>query len=332
MEDVSANEIPLEDTFAAPIDEPADQPLDLTDEAETSVEEGTGEEPLDLAGFASENEPVAAEETVEPLDLFHVAHDEVTEDEQPAVVASESDETEIDLELQVDVRGDAEEDAAVEAPEGPDGDIIEDVELDEDAGLYDYLASARELAQTARSREDRSRQALYAAVGRAYDFSLAAQESPAEYEELIAENGLAVQDRAPMTPVVKLVFGADYDKTRLTEYAAVLSHAHRVGVERGALSNFLSEAEGGLKGVVKAERQIRREEAGKDIDPVDAVRKELAKKLRELEAMTLGQIDPEGAEFSVVMLHRTEDGEVVVLGEVDDDIALIEKVGRKLVA
>ena len=135
-----------------------------------------------------------------------------------------------------------------------------------------------------------------------------------------------------MTPVVKLVFGANYDKTRLTEYAAVLSHAHRVGVERGALAGFLSEAEGGLKGVVKAERQIRREEAGKDIDPVDAVRKELAKKLRQLEAMTLGQIDPEGAEFSVVMLHRSGDGEVVVLGEVDDDIALIEKVGRKLVA
>lgn len=290
-------EIAPEGAFAGSIDEPTD-PLDLTDEAETSLDYDAGDEPLDLAGFASGSEPVAAEEPVEPLDLFDVVDDEtdeeITEVEQPAEIAS--------------------------------------VELDENAGLYDYLASARELAQTARSKEDRSRQALYAAVGRAYDFSLAAQESPAEYEELIAENGLAVQDRAPMTPVVKLVFGADYDKTRLTEYAAVLSHAHRVGVERGALSSFLSEAEGGLKGVVKAERQIRREEAGKTVDPVDAVRKELAKKLRELEAMTLGQIDPEGAEFSVVMLHRTEDGEVLVLGEVDDDIALIEKVGRKLVA
>ena len=69
-----------------------------------------------------------------------------------------------------------------------------------------------------------------------------------------------MQDRAPMTPVVKLVFGADYDKTRLTEYAAALSHAHRLELPRGALGDFLRGAEGGLKGVVKAERQLRREE------------------------------------------------------------------------
>ena len=51
--------------------------------------------------------------------------------------------------------------------------------------------------------------------------------------KLIADAGLVVQERAPMTPVVKLVFGPDYDKTRLTEYAAVLSHAHRLELEQG---------------------------------------------------------------------------------------------------
>ena len=45
-------------------------------------------------------------------------------------------------------------------------------ELPDDAGLYDYLASARELARAADSTEDRSRSALYAAVSRAYDFWL----------------------------------------------------------------------------------------------------------------------------------------------------------------
>ncbi|HBQ91812.1 MAG TPA: hypothetical protein DD795_02395, partial [Erythrobacter sp.] len=74
---------------------------------------------------------------------------------------------------------------------------------------------------------------LYEAVGRAYDFSLAAQDNRAEFEALLSDNGLVQQDRAPMTPVVKLVFGADYDKTRLTEYAAVLTHAHRRQVEPG---------------------------------------------------------------------------------------------------
>ena len=54
-----------------------------------------------------------------------------------------------------------------------------------------------------------------------------------------------------------LVFGSGYDKTRLTEYAAALSHAHRLELERGALAGYLADADGGLKGVVNAERRLR---------------------------------------------------------------------------
>ncbi|WFL78579.1 hypothetical protein P7228_05810 [Altererythrobacter arenosus] len=213
----------------------------------------------------------------------------------------------------------------------PTEEVEIDDELPEDAGLYDCLASARELAQTARSCEDRSRSALYAAVGRAYDFSLAAQAEPQEYDELVAESGLTVQDRAPMTPVVKLVFGADYDKTRLTEYAAVLSHAHRVGIERGKLAGYLSEAEGGLKGVVTSERRFRKEEAGKPVEPENEPRAALAKKLRKLDHFGLEDLSAEGPEFAIVMIRRTENGQIAVLGEIDDDVPLIERVGRKLV-
>jgi hypothetical protein len=39
-----------------------------------------------------------------------------------------------------------------------------------------------------------------------------------------------------MTAVVKLVFGADYDKTRLAEYALALDHANETGMNRGELS------------------------------------------------------------------------------------------------
>ena len=203
---------------------------------------------------------------------------------------------------------------------------------DGDMGLYDTLAAARELAQAARSSEDRSRVALYAAVGRAYDFSLAAEAAPEEFEELVAESGLTVQDRAPMTPVVKLVFGADYDKTRLTEYAAVLTHAHRVGIERGQLSRFLAEADGGLKGVVQAERRLRKEEAGKPVDPVGDLRAALAKKLRALPAQGFDAIADEGPEFALVMIRRLPDGEVVMIGEIEDDVPLLERAARKLVA
>ena len=211
----------------------------------------------------------------------------------------------------------------------PEDDMFAD--LPEDAGLYDFLASARELAETARASEDRSRHALYAAVGRAYDFSLAAQESPEDYDTLIEDAGLSVQDRAPMTPVVKLVFGVDYDKTRLTEYAAVLSHAHRMGIERGGLTDFLSKAEGGLKGVVTAERRLRKEESGQDVEPETEVRRALAKKLRALEAMTLEALAKDGPEFGLVMIRRDENGVAQIIGEIDEDVPMIERAARKLV-
>ncbi len=204
-------------------------------------------------------------------------------------------------------------------------------DLPEDAGLFDCLAAARELARAADSTEDRSRCALYAAVSRAYDFSLAAQAAPEDYAELIAESGLTVQDRAPMTPVVKLVFGHDYDKTRLTEYAAVLTHAHRLQLERGSLATFLSQTEGGVKAVVKAERRLRREEQGKPVEDAAAVREALAQALRGLEAITLEELDGAGAEFALVLIRRDEIGCAEILAEVPEDIALIERAARKLV-
>jgi len=207
---------------------------------------------------------------------------------------------------------------------------VEIEELAHDASLMDCLASARALAQSARASEDRSRHALYAAVSRAYDVSLAAQDDPDQYTSLIEENGLTVQDRAPMTPVVKLVFGSEYDKTRLTEYAAVLSHAHRLELERGSLSTFLREADGGLKGVVKAERALRREESGKAPVPEATIRAQLAKKLRELEALTFEAIEAAGPEFALIMVRRDGQGGIDVLGEIEEDISLIERAGKSL--
>ncbi|MFZ9395181.1 MAG: PAS domain-containing protein [Erythrobacter sp.] len=209
--------------------------------------------------------------------------------------------------------------------------IAASAELPADAGLYDFLAAAREAAETARTSEDRSRQALYAAVSQAYDFSVAAQEAPEDYAELLEDCGIAAQERAPMTPIVKLVFGSDYDKTRLTEYAAVLGYAHRVGIAPGGLGTYLAEAAGGLKGVVNAERRWRREQAGQQVEPEGEVRKALAKKLRKLAPQEFADIAPEGGEFALVMIRRTEAGEIVVLGEIAEDIALIERAARKLI-
>ena len=199
-----------------------------------------------------------------------------------------------------------------------------------DMGLADWLASAREMALVACSSEDRTRSALYAAIGRAYDFSLAAQDEAEAFHDLVADAGLTVQDRAPMTPVVKLVFGADYDKTRLTEFAAALDQAHRVGIARGSLGAFLSAAPGGLKGVVNEERRWRKQASGKSLEPREAPRETLARKLRKLEPVALADLPGEGHEFALLLARRLPSGEVVVIGEVPDEVALLERAAKRL--
>ena len=201
---------------------------------------------------------------------------------------------------------------------------------DDDPGLADWLAMAREMALEARSCEDRTRGALYEAIGRAYDFALAAAGAPEEFAELVRDAGLTVQDRAPMTPVVKLVFGADYDKTRLTEYAAALLHARRLGLGQGMLAAHLRAASGGLKGVVAEERRLRR---GEDSQQANArgPRKALAGKLRRMAATPVEAINPQGEEFALVMIRRSA-GTVELLGEVPADAGLVERAARKLLA
>ena len=41
-------------------------------------------------------------------------------------------------------------------------------------------------------------------------------------------------------------------------------------------------------------------------------------------------IDPQGSEFALVMIRRTDEGAVVMLGEVPDDVALVERAARRL--
>ncbi len=217
--------------------------------------------------------------------------------------------------------------------EEAEGDALLAAELPEaDMALADWLASARELALAAQGSEDRGRTALYCAIGRAYDFALVAAEQPEEFAELMADSGLTAQERAPMTPIVKLVFGADYDKTRLTEFAAALGHATRLDLGRGSLAGYLASAQGGLKGVVSAERRLRREESGKPLDPRETPRNTLARKLRRLTPRPLGDIAAEGHEFTLLVARRLPTGEVALLGEVSDDIALLERAARRLLS
>jgi hypothetical protein len=197
----------------------------------------------------------------------------------------------------------------------------------EPACLADWLASARDLAHIAHASEDRTRGALYAAIGRAWDFALAAEDAPEDYAEMVADAGLTMQARAPLTPLVKLVFGADYDKTRIAEYTTALAHAQRLALGYGELGGYLAKASGGLKGVVALERKLRREETGKT---TPAPRASLVENLRTLDHKPLYALEPDGAEFALVLVRRLASGPAVLLGEIADDQPLLERAARRL--
>ena len=170
------------------------------------------------------------------------------------------------------------------------------------SALYDRLAIAREAADAMSFADQRSRAALYAALGQAHDFALAAEQDAQTYATILGDAGLKAQARAPMTPLVKLVFGVTHDKTRLAEYAAVLSHAHRLAVPAGSLPAFLESFAGGLKAIVQAERALRRPAA---VPEREAAVRTALRNTAALASVTLPPID---ADYVSLVARREGDG------------------------
>ncbi len=203
---------------------------------------------------------------------------------------------------------------------------VSPVEPDADAELADWLAAARETAERAIAADSRSRSALYQAVGKAWDFAIAAEAEPEAFAELLADAGLTAQDRAPMTPVVKLVFGATYDKTRLAEYACVLGHAKEEGVGHGELASYLDSYPGGLKGLVKDARSRRKPE-GEVADASD----EAIEALRRAHPAVILEHDAGDAEFVVLIARAMPGGHIGIVAKAADDQALVVKLAKKAI-
>ncbi|RZM31188.1 MAG: hypothetical protein EOP67_34315, partial [Sphingomonas sp.] len=189
--------------------------------------------------------------------------------------------------------------------------------------LADQLTLAQQTAAAVRTADTRSRATLYRALARAHDFAAAADADPQGYATLLDTAGIAVQLRAPMTPVVKLVFGADYDKTRLTEYAAVLAHARRMNVATGGLRVFLESFDGGIKGVVKAERLARTPVAKPRTTPSAMLAKRPA-----LASVTLATAPHEG-DYVVLLARSGAPGTLDIVATISDDSALTERAMRR---
>jgi hypothetical protein len=194
--------------------------------------------------------------------------------------------------------------------------------LADDAGLADLLWAARETAETVKAGEGRTRAALYRALSLAYNFAVAARQNPEDYAELLEESGVKAQARAPMTPIVKLVFGVDTDKARLTEFAAALSFAQRQDIAVDGFQLFIEKQPGGLKALVAAERQERRPEPKPDIRG-DAARA----RLRSAPPISLAHL-PSDEEFALVVTRRGADGRHELVAQVLDE-ALVERAIRR---
>jgi hypothetical protein len=284
-----------------------------------------------IAGLA-ESEPEAEAEPAIQAEPGLVGDDEepleLTEMVQPAPLIEDSPDL-----IETQATTEAQDELAEVAPPVhfswedeplPDEDEVPIVELDENAGLADRLWAARETAESVKAGEGRTRTALYKALSLAYDFAIAAQQNPEDYAELLEESGMKAQTRAPMTPIVKLVFGVDYDKARLTEFAAALSYAQRQQIVLGAFQDFIEKQPGGLKALVAAERQARRPEA-----KVDSKGEVARARLRSAPPISLADVSVE-EEFAVVVTRRGIDGTHEPVAIVEDE-ALLERAIRRTI-
>jgi len=208
----------------------------------------------------------------------------------------------------------------------PDGeqDDEHDAALPDDAGLADRLDFARASADQARTADHRSRAALYRALGHAYDFALAAEAQPDDYAELLEDAGVKAQQRAPMTPVVKLVFGVDYDKKRLTEFAAALGWARRMEIRAGGFAEVLESFDGGLKAVVAADRAARRPAAKLDRSAVRRAQLQAAAALATIDGVA---VHPGGQAGDLILLlaRREDDGSLAIVAPAVTDRKLVDR-------
>ena len=192
----------------------------------------------------------------------------------------------------------------------------------DDAPLADWLALARDGAEQARTSEARTHNALYRAVGLAYDFALMTEASPDDYAEMLADAGIKAQARSPLTAVVKLVFGSTYDKTRITEYATALEHAKAAGLGLGALGDYLGQYPGGLKALIRDERAQRRAALPERPDPRQSARA-LLKAATPIDPVAI-PTDSDG--LAVVIARREADGSIAIVGALPDGSDLGQRV------
>lgn len=118
--------------------------------------------------------------------------------------------------------------------------------------LKTKLDEVRAKADEARMAKLRANSALYEGLSAAYDFALDAEGAPEEYLKLVEAQGLKIQLRSPMKPVVKLAFNGLCDDSTITQLEAVLAWALEQELPRGSLAGRIEEV-GGIGPILMGE-------------------------------------------------------------------------------
>jgi hypothetical protein len=252
-------------------DEAASYDVTPSNEMEQEAEDISGE--IEVEDVVMETTEDIIEETVpQTIDADEVAPE--TEDVFEIEDPSESDEELADTIM---------EEAIIEEAPSKDihieqNDVIEVAEIEEEieeevkeedvVEIDEKQQSLPQLRTTLNqivgyiNKEDanhnRSRDSLYNILTAIYEFHETCEHSQDAYNEIVKEHDLKVQARAPFTPVLKICLGKDYDKTRLTEYAAALGIARHMNVDISEFHAFIKSFPGGIKGCVKEMRAIRK--------------------------------------------------------------------------
>ncbi len=188
------------------------------------------------------------------------------------------------------------------------------------------IEAARDAALEAPRSERRTRQAYYHALSRAYDVALAGEADKAGLDALLAEAGIVRNGRNPMSAVIRLLFGRDHDRHRVSRFAAVLTHARRLCLAPGMVEQWLSALPGGIKSVIAAERGERR--PALKVDRVQSARMMLGSAPARL-TVDLGEVD---GDVVLLIARRESDGRLSIVSRPIVEKALVDSALKRFTA
>jgi hypothetical protein len=214
-------------------------------------------------------EVVQAPDEPAPLELEEPVEEIVAEAEEPETAVEEEAPFEAPAEETVAEEPSADEPVAEEtaaeeavveefiaeppAAEEPAPQPAERPTRASEGSLQSKLTDVRAKTNEARLAQIRANAALYEGLSAAYDFAIDAEEAPEDYLRLVEAQGLKIQLRAPMKPVVKLAFEGMCDEATIKQLEAVLAWALKEELPRGSLLEQI-EAAGGVGEILNGKK------------------------------------------------------------------------------